>query len=1075
MKKTFFKAGITALLLFAGLALYDTSVPAAEPSADVNLLSRSPQLAHPPSQQFNARQQAWLAGKPKLVVGVALPQYPPFTVINNKSEFEGITADYVGLLSTLLEKDVQVKVFNNLVSAQSALQKHEIDLLGSVTQYEQYRRPFLLSDPYASEQAILATRTNEKRPLPPGLSDRKVAMAEGYLPIDWVKKQYPLAHVTAYPSYQQAIGAVAFGEADVFLGDLYPINRNFLNNIRVVNFANFPTRSLSFAVAVDNPTLLEIVNIALSDVSTEERLNVLQRWHVGRSASVLSQQVFELTEEEKQWITRHPKVTVAAIDGFAPLTFTDDDDNYRGITIDMLSQIRLRTGLDFEIKSADSVSEMMQMLSHGSADMIGALTPSPQRQSGLTFSRPYLTSAFVLVTRQTKGAPRSLAEMSGKKLAVISGSDINENLQAQYPQTKLVNASSAVDALSMLNNGDVDAAINTLSNSEYQIARFYKNRMRITATLGETPAYLSFAVPANSPVLLSIIDKVMLSIPPDEMDVIGNLWRPNNMVSGENFWRDNRLYILGGGGTALVVILIAVLWAGWLRRQIAFKNRIQLALNLAKDQAEQANLAKTTFLSTMSHEIRTPLNAVIGMLEMARKAGEKNRVDMQALDVAYDSANGLVELLGDILDIARIESGKLNLEPQLTNIQPVSEAVIRVFSGLAEQKNLSLALDIAPLPVPDMLIDPLRFKQILSNLLSNAIKFTEHGGVTVKISFTPDEPSQRWKITLTVTDTGKGISEEDQKKLFAPFSQVGRHESQALRGTGLGLIICKTLCEKMDGQISLHSAPLRGTRIVAEVFAAMTDGSQKAAEAGLATPQAAEKRALNILIADDFPANLLLLTKQLHFLGHQVTQARDGAEALEKWCYEGHFDVVITDIRMPGLTGYQLAQAIREEESKRQAPPCMLLGFTANAQNDERERCMQSGMDECMFKPSTLEDLQQALSSAGTPYSGGAEPGNLLKLTGGDESLATQLQAEITASHQEDILTLTIALAEDDRQNLAELAHKIKGGARITGSQELVSACEHLEEACHQESREQILLAGQHLLRILRKRSLSEF
>jgi two-component system sensor histidine kinase EvgS len=1069
MKKTFFKAGMTALLLFAGLALYDTSVPAAEPAADVNLLSRSPQLAHPPSQQFTPRQQAWLADKPQLVVGVALPQYPPFTVINNKSEFEGITADYVGLLSTLLEKNIQVKVFSNLVSAQNALQKHEIDLLGSVTQYEQYRRAFLLSDPYASEQAILATRTNEKRPLPPVLSGRKVAMAEGYLPLDWVKKQYPLADITSYPSYQQAIGAVAFGDADVFLGDLYPISRNFLNNIRVVNFANFPTRSLSFAVAVDNPTLLEIINIALSDVSTEEQLNILQRWHVGRSASVLSQQIFELTDEEKQWIARHPKVNVAAIDGFAPLTFTDDDGNYRGITIDMLSQIRLRTGLDFEIKSAGSVSEMMQMLRQGDADMIGALTPSPQRQSGLTFSRPYLTSAFVLVTRQTAGAPRSLSEMTGKRLAVISGSDISENLHAQYPQLTLVSASSAVDALSMLNNGNVDAAINTLSNSEYQIARFYKNRMRITATLGETPAYLSFAVPANSPVLLSIIDKVMLSIPPDEMDVIGNLWRPNNMVSGDNFWRDNRLYILGGGGAALVVILLAGLWAGWLKRQIAFKNRIQQALNLAKDQAEQASQAKTTFLSTMSHEIRTPLNAVIGMLEMARKAGEKNRVDMQALDVAYDSANGLVELLGDILDIARIESGKLNLEPQNTNIQPVSEAVIRVFSGLAEQKNLSLALDIAPLPVPDMLIDPLRFKQILSNLLSNAIKFTERGGVTVQIRFTPEELSQRWKITLTVTDTGRGISEEDQKKLFAPFSQVGRHENQSLRGTGLGLIICKTLCEKMDGQISLYSVPRQGTQIVVQVYAAMTDGEQHQTVTERAAPQPAEKRVLNILIADDYPANRLLLTKQLHFLGHRVTQASDGAEALEKWCYEELFDVVITDIRMPKLSGYQLAQAIREEEKQRNSVPCLVLGFTANAQPDERERCLQSGMDGCMFKPSTLEDLQQALSGAGPPSVAEPESDNLLKLTGGDAVLASQLQAEIIASHQEDILNLTMALSEDDRQILAELAHKIKGGARITGEQELVSACENLEDACHQESREKIVQAGQRLLKVLRK------
>lgn len=162
-------------------------------------------------------------------------------------------------------------------------------------------------------------------------------MATGYLPPDWVQQQYPHAILQTYPSYQQAIGAVAFGDADVFLGDLYPINRNFLNNIRVVGFADFPARNLSFGVRPDNQLLRQAIDIALAEVSNEERLNILQRWHVGRSASVLNQQIFQLSDEEKRWVVQHKKVRVAAIDGFAPLTFTDDDGNYRGITIDVLT------------------------------------------------------------------------------------------------------------------------------------------------------------------------------------------------------------------------------------------------------------------------------------------------------------------------------------------------------------------------------------------------------------------------------------------------------------------------------------------------------------------------------------------------------------------------------------------------------------------------------------------------------------------------------------------------------------------------------------------------------------------
>ncbi|MBN1083956.1 transporter substrate-binding domain-containing protein [Erwinia aphidicola] len=168
-------------------------------------------------------------------------------------------------------------------------------------------------------------------------------------------------------------------------------------------------------------------------------------------------------------------------------------------------------------------------------------------------------------------------------MAVINGTRISATIRNQYPHIVVVNAASATEALAMLSRGQVDAAINTLANSEYQIARYYRNRMRISATLGETPAFISFAVPQQSQELQRIIDKVMLSIPPDEMDVIGNLWRPNNMVASDNFWRENRSLIVIGGAFSAALILVSLVWAIWLRRQIRIKTRVQRKLN---DQLE---------------------------------------------------------------------------------------------------------------------------------------------------------------------------------------------------------------------------------------------------------------------------------------------------------------------------------------------------------------------------------------------------------------------------------------------------------------------------------------------------------
>lgn len=1082
--RSFLNKSVLMLCALGLLLVFDeTSAPAAENAQQLQLLSRSPQHAVMPTTLLTPEQDAWLGQKKVHKLGVSNPQYPPFDIINNKAEFEGITADYVGLIEEMLRVKVEVQTFPSRALAIKALQNHEIDLLSSATQFDQHEGNILLSEPYASEQSVLVTQANEKRAMGHYLAGRTLTMAEGFLPEEWVRAQYPQARLKIYSNYQEAVGAVAFGRADVYLGDLYPISKNFLNNMRVLKFADFPPKTFSFATAKDDAQLQDIINKTLAAVSTEEQLSILQRWHIGRSSMLLSQQIFQLSDEEKAWVARHPLVRVAVIDGYAPMTFIDDDGNYRGITIDVLAQIRLRTGLSFEIREASNVNQLKQMVSDGEADMIGALTPSSDRKQLLMFTRPYMTNAFVMVVRQQNGGPNqplpptSLSEMQGKRLAVIEGTGMIEKIRNLYPQIQLVMADNATDVLTMLQKGQADAALNTLVNSEYQIARFYRNSLRITSTIGSAPAYLSFAVPTSDPTLLSILDKVLLSIPPDELDVIGNLWRPNNMVAADNFWRENRTAIVTAVAFALALLLVSFFWASWLRRQVKLKERAQKALNdqlalrkkllselnLAKDQAEEANRAKTSFLSTMSHEIRTPLNAIIGMLEMSIKAAEEQKVDRQALDVAFNSANGLVELVGDILDIARIESGKLELNLEPANLRAITESVIRVFNGLALQKGLTLVLRLNDDSDCDVNIDPLRYKQILSNLIGNAIKFTAVGSVVVTVAVEPLADGENCEIVAEVRDSGIGISADDLQKLFAPFMQVGDHAPRVRQGTGLGLVISKTLCEKMGGSIDIESQPGLGTKVTARVqVQRLSSGMDHAAvELDEAPPE--NSQPLRILVIDDYRANRLLLTKQLGYLGHRVTEAEDGVSGLESWQQGPRFDVVITDCNMPRMNGYQFAQAVRAAEQQQRAEPCMILGFTANALAEETERCLQAGMNGCLFKPSTLKDLSDWLRpitplSGAAPQSEVAGPADFIqsidKLTGGDPRLASQLMTELLRSGREDLQLLQQALQQQDADQLAELAHKIAGGARIVAASELTAACVQLEKQCRADSRD---------------------
>lgn len=1012
----------------------------------------------------------WLRQKGRVVLAVSAPDYPPFDITTTGTDYEGLTADYARLLQQLLNVEIEVHRYASRDEAVQAIKDGAADLLGTANRYETQDPQLRMSSAYADDQPVLVTRTDSTQPLDPELAGKRLAMLYHYLPEQQVRAFYPKADVQLFPSTLGAVGAVAFGQSDVFIGDAvsahYLISKNYLNNVQLADFSPMESGRFAFAMARDNDQLQRIVNRALAAVPTNERINILRRWGAS-GASIAGTQLLQFSVAEQRWLDQHPRLNVAINDNLMPISFVDSAGKYRGISIDVLAKISLRTGLKFDFQPTRSVAEMLEGIKSGQIDLVAGVSPSIERETELRFTRPFLTSPNVLVTRMASGSPKTLDDMAGKTLAVTQGNSAGEYIRQHFPQIELVNAPLTADAMEMVAQGRTDGAINSLIGARVMISRQYRDRLQVTSTVGTDPARSTLATSRDAVELHSILDKALLSIAPEEIDEMTGYWR-NDLMVEQSFWLHYRQDLLKAFVGAGVLILLALAWIAWQRRQIRLRQQLLSQLQDAKDAADDANRAKTTFLATMSHEIRTPMNALLGMLELALKRADDGITDRAAIEVASNAGQQLLALIGDILDIARIESGHLSLAPERANLQSLVTSVCRVFEGLARQKNLEWRVDLDEDSDCDVLIDPTRFKQVLSNLLSNAIKFTREGEVGLRLRVASEVPGHL-AISLRIEDTGIGISAFDQRRLFSPFVQAGNTQQSGQQGSGLGLVISRTLCEMMGGRLRLDSTLGQGTRIDVSLDLPLLKPIAGSELTG--NPAAVQTRALTILVVDDYPANRLLLSRQLNYLGHRVMEAEDGRQGFELWC-EHEFDVLITDCNMPVLSGYELAGAIRDKERAQELQPTLILGFTANAQPEEKARCVEAGMDDCLFKPIRLADLSAWLASR---FAGGPKPvieppavaeidlSGLKQYVGADHELIDQLLSDLAATNRTDREALLKAHANGDQHALGTLAHRIKGGALMVRAMSLVECCEALERACGDGHAGQIDVAVEQL------------
>lgn len=825
------------------------------------------------------------------------------------------------------------------------LEAGEIDLMPNISYTEERAQKLLFSsNPEGMEHYYIYTKPDSDRLTtgnPDSLNGAVIGCNRNVMQTDvgmkWLKNEGVTCTYRYYDTGDEVFAALSSGEVDAI------IMNDTLSSEDAMPIFNVGESSYYFVTPKSRQDLMDDINSAMTALqSSNPRYNdeVKTRYSVDNSGSS------SLTKTEREWLDGHGNtITMGYLDGKLPYSNAADDGQMEGALASLTETLRDRFGITVRTVAFQANADMASALHAGEIDVAMPVSKDywlAEQDGSIQSSTLSSTSLLALYSGET--LDDSLTRIAYQPTSLLNGNAV----AVRYPDAELISCNSVQECVDAVKDGRAKSMI---------IAVTGLGDLRGTADISglktaELPDGIELTCWMNqgNPSLLSIVDKAIVNSQSSIDSGVQSLYRYSE---GESvfvqFLEKNRTAIVVGILLLLFAVIAVLTWA---LRKARFAQR----------EAQMASSAKTAFLSRMSHDIRTPLNGILGIIEV----DELNPNDIEGMKgnraKAKVAANHLLTLINDILEMSKIEDRRIVLENKPMNLIDLFRDVNVLGQIRASEQSVTITTDGGRnIQYPDVYGSPVHVRRVMLNLIDNCIKYNKPGGSVNCECSTVSVKGNKVVYRFVVSDTGIGMSEEFLQHIFEPFAQANDDARSTFQGTGMGMPIVKALVEKMGGTIEVVSELGVGSSFIVTVpFAIDRDPAEHKRK--MMADVSGSIANLNILLVEDNELNTEVAKALLTSEGAQVVCAANGKQALDLFCSKpaGTFDVVLMDIMMPVMNGYEAARAIRRSD-KRDATTIPIIAMTANAFIEDARAAKEAGMNAHVSKPIDLEVLNRVI------------------------------------------------------------------------------------------------------------------